>query len=413
MVAFRELILAIMAVVVVLFFVVLAPAVPAKAYGAISVVDAWLADRGLDLGLIARATGFNAEVQPDDPYKVVLGWKPKNAEDISGYRVDSKYGKYPVEDKDLLAMPGLDITSCTGDLPSCGCNLFAASNCEITKQTGGQYQFTLNLMKDTKVLTSPPPIGLKFYTDEYLQSLDKEGIPGTMMPPTYLGSPERDKDYKSNVNLCKFRWIWSTASMAWQNAEPGGSLVDLNKGALSTTADNTMKSVLEANEFKFAELPPRVGFISRAAYTYTNRNGQNCVINMEDLPLTEANIIPTDEEYEANCRSDELTAVINRIYGSTLPGLTEIDPSTGAPYANTALPYAMFLIRIASTTGAGTTTAQAGAARSWAADNYAACTENVKEILDSEGWQPVGDFRNLRSDALIGIGEIYSLLRYK
>lgn len=195
MLAFNNLVKVVIVSLVILFFVILAPMVPAKANGTIEFVDRWLADHGLDLALIARVNTFSVTPEIDasslltaKPSIIQLSWSPNSKADCSD--PDNPVDRYEVVDvfspnpdgsgTIKMRSDGTDPDRDCSDTnnPDCRCILDACTEfCYIPSvingipQYGGQHKFTLSMLDvDDKALSTPRTADANYYTAGYLET---------------------------------------------------------------------------------------------------------------------------------------------------------------------------------------------------------------------------------------------------
>jgi hypothetical protein len=260
--AMRHVIAGIIAVLVIVSFVVIGMMLPAKANAAVTFVDKWLADHGLDLALMPRVNSFIATpvYNKDTGFvDIFLVWTPtKKAEtDLDRYVVS---GTFKTIDGRTLTNEGgipaswLGTGNCDDDIPDCGCSHIGSvkQSCKVPAQTlhylnSGEYTFTLQLMEKNKKnpISTYQTDSLKFYTYTALNSLSEEYSLNTNMVCPYdmpiFGAhwPCRH-NYHANVNLYKFAWIWNTAAIVFNKDGPE-----------CTQAMGLIKTAIESNGFTY------------------------------------------------------------------------------------------------------------------------------------------------------------------
>jgi hypothetical protein len=363
------LILGIIAALVIGCFFVVSMMVPSKANGAISLIDKSLADHGFDLALIARVNTFTAKpiYNPDtNMVDIELKWTPTNKaeESLDRYVVSGK--RKDTGGKDMPLTLGTAKCNYGKEIVDCGCSHIgsAETGCRVRSQEGGEYVFTLDLMdeekKEEKVNTyNTDP--LKFYTDQFLQNLNEFGGQDTNMGDPYGYWLSGKWNYKSNVNNCKFIWVWATANVGFNS--------DQSKGSCSTAQSLIRTAITNA------------GFtLDSEEKNFVKTGLPGCVIKLnKDYPSD------TEKDYEpchgADASQKEMmTASINAIYEQMAPitFLAEICHGMGISEARNDVP-----------------------------TNYAFCISEVKKEIDKKDWlqEPTNDFPDTKKYASDQIAE--------
>jgi hypothetical protein len=281
----------VIALLVVVCVAFLAMTVPDKANQLITTVDTFLADHGLDMGLIARATNFIANAEWDSAtstYRIKVSWTPtaKAEQDQPTYKVFDSYNPYVEGSRtDLTAIAETD-AACTATEPNCACPS-VTSPCILTSAKnsingyGGQHKLTLRLYdKNTKKELNAQGYDYNFYSKTYVDNYNQD-IQSSSFVAQFVGDPGRLPMYGLAPSLmyytglnsfkCKSKVVWDMAyENYWFYQENNYCICytgafDGTRKILADQARLLMSAALKDAGFSFNDLSPCTGSCIRPA----------------------------------------------------------------------------------------------------------------------------------------------------